>query len=58
MWQYIAIAIVGTMAVGYTLYSIYRMVKRIRKNNNPCAGCSGCVLKDQIKSPKDCPETH
>lgn len=28
--------------------SIYRLVRYIRKKDNPCVGCNGCDLKKEI----------
>lgn len=56
MWQIIIVIVVGICTVIYVGYRIYRLITDIRHDDNPCAGCSGCVLKDQINNKKDCPE--
>lgn len=56
MWQEIAIIIIGIAVAGYVLWKIYKFVTTPRDTNNPCGGCSGCALKDQIKEKKQCPE--
>ena len=44
--QEIVIAIILLLCVGYAAYRIYRAVKRA---NDPCYGCEGCALRDQMK---------
>ncbi|MBN1462975.1 MAG: FeoB-associated Cys-rich membrane protein [Paludibacteraceae bacterium] len=29
-------------------YSVYAIIKYIRKKNNPCDGCDGCEIKNQL----------
>ena len=46
MWQYIVLAIVILSAVGYV---VYRTWQSFRAASNPCHGCSGCAIHDQLK---------
>jgi len=57
MWQVVVVVIIGIGTAVYIGYRIYRLITAVRQDSNPCAGCSGCVLKDQINNKKDCPET-
>jgi hypothetical protein len=43
--QLIIVYIIIAIAIGYAVYSI---VKFIRKKEDPCAGCSGCDIKNEI----------
>lgn len=50
--QYIVIGVVLIAALGYAAYRIYDTVRRA---NDPCYGCSGCALHDQLmKKRADC----
>ncbi len=44
--QLIIVYIIIAIAIGYAVYSI---VKFIRKKDDPCAGCTGCDLQEQIR---------
>ena len=46
MWQYVVLAIVILSAVGYV---VYRMWQSFRAASDPCHGCSGCAIHDQLK---------
>ena len=46
MWQYIVLAIVILSAVGYV---VYRTWQSFRAASDPCHGCSGCTIHDQLK---------
>ena len=46
MWQYIVLAIVILSAIGYV---VYRMWQSFRAASDPCHGCSGCAIHDQLK---------
>ncbi len=51
MLQLIIVYIVLAITIGY---SIYALVRYIRKKNSPCGDCSGCDLKNEItKNLKD-----
>ena len=43
--QEVAIAIILLLCVGYAAYRIYLAVKRAK---DPCYGCEGCALRDQM----------
>jgi len=45
MWQYIVLAIVILSAVGYV---VYRTWQSFRAASDPCHGCSGCTIHDQL----------
>lgn len=46
MWQYIVLAIVILSAIGYV---VYRTWQSFRAASDPCHGCSGCAIHDQLK---------
>lgn len=46
MWQYIVLAIVILSAIGYV---VYRTWQSFRVASDPCHGCSGCAIHDQLK---------
>ena len=48
--QEITIAIILIVCVGYAARRIYLAVKRAK---DPCYGCEGCALRDQMKK-KSC----
>lgn len=50
MWQEIAIIIIGIAVAVYTAWKVYKSLTRKKDPANPCCGCSGCDLKDCIKS--------
>ena len=58
MWQEIAIIIIGILTVLYVGWKIYKMLTTPKDQDNPCSGCSGCSLKDQIKTKKECSTAH
>jgi hypothetical protein len=58
MWQIIIVVIIGISTVVYIVYQVYRLIVNIRRDDNPCAGCNNCALKDQINNKKDCPRTE
>jgi len=52
MIQYVIISIVLLVAVSYVVIRIYELV---RKSGNPCWGCTGCALHDQmLKKKQEC----
>jgi hypothetical protein len=51
--QLVMVAIIGVVAVVYAGYQVYRLVVRIRRGNNPCAGCNDCAFKKQINNKKE-----
>ncbi|MDR1161132.1 MAG: FeoB-associated Cys-rich membrane protein [Tannerellaceae bacterium] len=53
-WQLVVVVIIGIATTVYVGYQVYRLIVMIRRDNNPCGGCSGCALKDQIDNRKDC----
>ncbi len=55
MWQEIAIIVIGIGVIVYIGLKIYRFITR-PQDSNPCAGCPGCALKDEIKDKDDCPD--
>ena len=42
--QYIVIAAIIAIAIGYAAYKIYETVSNA---NNPCGGCKGCSMGEQ-----------
>ena len=46
MWQYIVLAIVVLSAIGYV---VYRTWQSFRAASDPCHGCSGCTIHNQLK---------
>ena len=46
MWQYVVLAIVILSAIGYV---VYRTWQSFRAASDPCHGCSGCAIHDQLK---------
>ena len=42
--QYIIIAAIIAIAIGYSAYKIY---ETITNANNPCGGCKGCSMGEQ-----------
>ncbi|MCR5078274.1 MAG: FeoB-associated Cys-rich membrane protein [Prevotella sp.] len=46
MWQYIVLAVVLAAAIGYVGYRLWRT---IQSAGDPCHGCSGCAIHDQLK---------
>lgn len=55
MWQEIAIIIIGITVAVYTIWKVYKNFTRKRNPDNPCCGCSGCDLKNQVKDRRNCP---
>lgn len=49
MWQEIAIILIGIIIVLYLGRKIYRFIVHPSKGENPCAGCCGCSLKQEVK---------
>ena len=45
--QTIIVCLTVIAAVGYLARRIYR---NLRQDSDPCANCSGCILKDKAKS--------
>jgi hypothetical protein len=43
--QYIIIAIILALAIAYAAYRIYISAKRA---GDPCYGCSGCAIHEQM----------
>lgn len=63
MWQNIAVIIIGVGTIVFIGRKIYYMLTIPKDPANPCCGCSGCALKDNIetinkrkKNKKSCPE--
>jgi hypothetical protein len=46
MWQYIVLSVVLALAIGYICYRIWMSFKVA---NDPCGGCTGCAIHDQLK---------
>nr|WP_315346823.1 FeoB-associated Cys-rich membrane protein [Hoylesella enoeca] len=44
-WQYVIIALVITACLFYTAH---RLRRTIRSAGDPCSGCPGCALHDQM----------
>lgn len=55
--QEVIVIIIGILTVGYIGWKVYRFLTR-PDTANPCAGCPGCALKDEMKAKiKDtCPD--
>lgn len=47
MWQYIILAVVIASAISYVFYNVW---KSFQVAGNPCRGCSGCSIRNQIKA--------
>lgn len=47
MWQYVVLAIVILSAIGYVAY---RTWQTFRVASDPCHGCAGCAIHDQLKA--------
>ena len=47
MWQYVVLVIVLISAFGYVVYRIWQA---FRSASDPCHGCAGCALHDQLKA--------
>lgn len=43
--QYIIIGIITALAIAYAAYRIY---KNIMVGNDPCYGCEGCAIHEQM----------
>lgn len=46
MVQYIIIGVIVFLAVVYSAFLIYKAMKAA---NNPCAGCVGCAIREQME---------
>ena len=46
MVQYIIIGVIVFIAV---VYSAFRIYKTMKAANNPCAGCVGCAIREQME---------
>ncbi len=60
MMQLLIVYIILALTIAY---AIYAMVKYLRRKNDPCDGCAGCEIKNEItrnmknkitKDPKTC----
>ncbi|RHJ95231.1 FeoB-associated Cys-rich membrane protein [Bacteroides sp. AM07-16] len=49
MWQEIAIIIIGIAIIVYVSLKCYKSFTTKRNPNNPCCGCNGCSLKEEVK---------
>ena len=47
MWQYVVLGIVLLSALGYVVYQIWQSFQAA---SDPCHGCSGCAIHDQLKA--------
>ncbi|MBQ4161886.1 MAG: FeoB-associated Cys-rich membrane protein [Parabacteroides sp.] len=52
MWQEIAIIIVGLLVILYVGFKFYNLFTKSKYPSDPCAGCTGCTLKEQLKNKK------
>lgn len=50
MTQYILIALILVAALGYVARQVYRAFSH---GGDPCHGCSGCTMHQQLKDRKD-----
>ena len=50
--QIAIIALILLLCVGYAAYRIHQAIKHA---NDPCRGCDGCALRNQLKN-KSCPK--
>jgi len=61
IYQYILVIIIFAGAAGYGGYLVYRRFSKKRRTNgydclsNPCEGCEGCSLKQELRE-KSCPK--
>lgn len=49
MWQEVAIVLIGIITALYLGLKIYHFIVHSSKANNPCAGCCGCSLNENVK---------
>ncbi|MDL2244520.1 FeoB-associated Cys-rich membrane protein [Parabacteroides sp. OttesenSCG-928-J18] len=52
MWQEIIVYLIGVLALAYAGWKIYRLFRRSKQTNNPCAGCSGCAFAEEARKRK------
>lgn len=48
MWQEIAIILIGIITIAYVGMKFYKSLTTKRNLENPCCGCKGCSLKEEI----------
>jgi hypothetical protein len=55
--QYVIIGVIIALSVAY---AVYRLHQATRADNDPCAGCKGCALRDQMrqKQPQEGEKHH
>ncbi len=51
MLQNILVYIIILSAVGYTVFSVVRSIRK--KDKSPCDGCKGCDLKSEVNRQKE-----
>ena len=51
MIQILLTIIIVTLAVSYAVWLI---VKALRGKSDPCAGCKGCALREEMRKKADC----
>ncbi|MDF9829863.1 FeoB-associated Cys-rich membrane protein [Parabacteroides sp. PF5-6] len=52
-FQEVAILIIGVLTIGYVGWKVYRFLTR-PDTADPCAGCAGCALKEELKAKNNC----
>lgn len=45
-WQYVVVGVIVFVAIAYAVYVIW---EGLSQRNNPCRGCKGCSLQQQMK---------
>lgn len=55
MLQEIAVILIGIGVIAYVGGKIYTLFTPPRQPGNPCSGCKGCALQDELR-PSDKPE--
>ncbi|MDH6534201.1 FeoB-associated Cys-rich membrane protein [Parabacteroides sp. 52] len=53
MWQEIATGIVALLVILYVGYKLYKTITA-PATHNPCIGCPGCSLMNEVKAGEDC----
>ncbi len=51
IFQISLVIVVVALSVGYALW---RIRKSVKANSDPCAGCTGCALRNQKKGKEAC----
>lgn len=52
MWQEIAVIIIGILTIFFIARRIFRIFTSLKAPEDPCRGCSGCALKEELANSK------